>query len=59
MGNDKLVCKVCGNDSFAQGELGGSMANVKPVKLRYAPFFEFTTNFDYLYELRRSSFNES
>jgi uncharacterized Zn finger protein len=32
MEKDKLVCKVCGNDSFTQGELGGSMANVKPVK---------------------------
>ena len=29
----EFVCKVCGNNSFAQGELGGSMANVKPVKL--------------------------
>lgn len=33
MEKDKLVCKICGNDSFTQGELGGSMANVKPVKL--------------------------
>ena len=33
MENDKLVCKFCGNDSFTQGELGGSFANVKPVKL--------------------------
>ena len=33
MEKDKVVCKICGNDSFTQGELGGSMANVKPVKL--------------------------
>ncbi len=33
MENSKLVCKACGNDSFTQGELGGSMANVKPIKL--------------------------
>lgn len=33
MKKDKLVCKICGNDSFTQGELGGSMANVKPIKL--------------------------
>lgn len=33
MEKDKLVCKICGNDSFTQGELGGSMANVKPIKL--------------------------
>ncbi|MFJ6208802.1 hypothetical protein [Lysinibacillus sp. NPDC092081] len=30
---EKLVCKACGSDSFAQGELGGSMAKVKPIKL--------------------------
>ncbi|MGE7693905.1 hypothetical protein ACQKNC_07270 [Lysinibacillus sp. NPDC094177] len=33
MENDKLVCKSCGSDEFTQGELGGSMANVKPIKL--------------------------
>ena len=33
MENDTLVCKACGSDSFAQSELGGSMANVKPIKL--------------------------
>ncbi|MEK5078020.1 hypothetical protein MKX73_03310 [Solibacillus sp. FSL W7-1436] len=32
MEEEKLVCKICDNDSFTQGELGGSMANVKPIK---------------------------
>lgn len=31
MDKDKLVCKICGNDSFTQGELGGAYANVRPV----------------------------
>ena len=31
MDKDKLVCKICGNDSFTQGELGGANANVRPV----------------------------
>lgn len=30
---NKLVCKICGYDSFAQGELGGSYANVRPIRL--------------------------
>ncbi|MEY9970810.1 putative Zn finger protein [Lysinibacillus sp. RC46] len=38
MENNKLVCKACGSDSFAQGELGGSMANVKPIKLDLVHF---------------------
>ncbi|MGE8036164.1 hypothetical protein B1B04_15310 [Lysinibacillus sp. KCTC 33748] len=35
MENNKLVCKACGNDSFAQVELGGSYAyaNVKPIRM--------------------------
>ncbi len=33
MENNKLVCKTCGNDSFAQGELGSSYANVKPIRI--------------------------
>ncbi|KOS66281.1 hypothetical protein AEA09_18870 [Lysinibacillus contaminans] len=31
METDKLVCKSCGSDVFAQGELGGAYANVRPV----------------------------
>lgn len=31
MENDKLVCQSCGNDAFAQGELGGAYTNVRPV----------------------------
>ncbi|TQR28679.1 hypothetical protein C7Y47_20510 [Lysinibacillus sphaericus] len=38
MENNTLVCKACGSDSFAQGELGGSMANVKPIKLDMVHF---------------------
>ncbi|KOS68367.1 hypothetical protein AEA09_07220 [Lysinibacillus contaminans] len=30
---DKLVCKRCGNDSFAQGELGGPYSNVRPIRI--------------------------
>ncbi|MFC9541180.1 hypothetical protein ACFTQ7_14990 [Lysinibacillus sp. NPDC056959] len=33
MEGDLLVGNTCGNDSFAQGELGGSYANVKPIRL--------------------------
>lgn len=32
MESKRLVCKACSNNTFAQGELGGSMANVKPIK---------------------------
>jgi len=35
MGNDKLVCKACGNDSFTSGQLGHSKlstdSNVRPI----------------------------
>ncbi|MGE7114328.1 hypothetical protein [Lysinibacillus sp. NPDC047702] len=31
MENDKLVCKICGGDTFTQGELGGVNANVRPL----------------------------
>ncbi|MDM5233797.1 hypothetical protein [Lysinibacillus pakistanensis] len=31
MENDKLICKLCGSDTFTQGELGGAYANVRPV----------------------------
>ena len=35
MGNDKLVCKACGNDSFTSGQLGhgklSSDSNVRPI----------------------------
>lgn len=33
MEGDIIVGKSCGNDSLAQGELGGSYANVKPIRL--------------------------
>ena len=33
MEGDLLVGNTCGNDSYAQGELGGSYANVKPIRL--------------------------
>ncbi|PJO42978.1 hypothetical protein CWD94_14510 [Lysinibacillus xylanilyticus] len=33
-----MVYKAYGKDSFAQGELGGSMANVKPIKLEMLHF---------------------
>ncbi|MGN4125035.1 hypothetical protein ACMGD3_08465 [Lysinibacillus sphaericus] len=33
MENDKLICKVCGNDSFATGQIGSitSEGNVRPI----------------------------
>lgn len=31
METNKLICKTCGNNSFTQGELGGSYANVRPL----------------------------
>lgn len=33
MEGNLLVGNTCGNDLFAQGELGGSYTNVKPIRL--------------------------
>lgn len=33
MGNEKLVCKVCGRDTFTTGQVGGttSQGNIRPI----------------------------
>ncbi len=48
MENDKLICKLCGSDTFTQGELGGAYANVRPVD-SVSIFFELPTYIIYLY----------
>ncbi|KGR81863.1 hypothetical protein [Lysinibacillus odysseyi] len=33
MGNEKLVCKACGSDTFTTGQVGGtsSQGNIRPI----------------------------